>query len=460
MDYLKSFFKFLGVVIFLIGLVYGGLTGLYISSMFFFIILYLFGYTKRIEDKMNLKVNNISNIFRLVGLVFIYFSLYETDIKIYNIITAIICTLLLWLFILYLNLDKEDKKVSIDENINIIKKKYSNYKNPSITLLNDEKDVIEESKQEKNISKIFKDMKVKAKFKDSYHNIWLSSYKYEIESGTKIDSVLEIKKDLEVKLESKIEIELSENEKNIIYVKVPSGNNEEIHLKGIINKDDKELLPLGVTDYNNSYYFNLFENAPVLLIGKVGSGKTNLLHVFINGLLLKYKPTELNMILIDKKQTSFDVYEGLPHLVLPVLNNPNKVSHYLDLIIEEIDRRKMEQDNSNPIVVIIDEVFDISMDFDILKNKLSSIISEGSKHKVYLIISTSIVTEDVLTDYLYYNIKNHINFYGNSKEKYDEFVNDISSTNGLINFDNIRIKNAKIEKEEIKRITDFAKGLK
>ena len=81
-------------------------------------------------------------------------------------------------------------------------------------------------------------------------------------------------------------------------------------------------------------------------------------------------------------------------------------------------------------------------------------------YNIYLIISTSIVTEDKVTDYLYYNIKNHINFYGNSKEKYNEFVNDISGTNGLINFDNIRIKNAKIEKEEIKKITDFAKGVR
>ena len=65
------------------------------------------------------------------------------------------------------------------------------------------------------------------------------------------------------------------------------------------------------------------------------------------------------MILIDKKQTSLDIYNNIPHLALPLLNNQNKVIEYLDLINEEIERRKEEKTQTEPLVVIIDEVFDI-----------------------------------------------------------------------------------------------------
>ena len=461
MRYCKNILKFLSFMCFLMGLIYGGMNGFYICSFFIFIILYLFGITDRIEKKFGVVNNNISNVFKLIVLIFVYLSLYENNITVYNIICAIICVIILWLLILYLNLDIETKKVRIYDSSNLIKNKFDNYKIPNITLLSNKKINFEEFKDEKIICQLLSELNINVKYKEKFQNTWLNSYKFEIESGTSIDYILEIKKDLEVKLETNVEIEISGNEKNIIYIRVSRNNEDILYLRRVLeDASDERFIPLGEMDDGNIKFIDIFEKSPLLLIGNVGTGKTSFINVIINTLLLKYKPTELNMILIDKRQTGLDIYDKIPHLVLPLLNSPNKVGIYFDLIIEEIERRKEEQTNLEPLVVIIDEVFDIEEDLDILKDKLSIIIAEGIRNRVYLIISTSITTDNVLTDYLYYNIKNHIYFCGRNKEKYIEYKNDLSNTVGVINYDSNRLRTPLINKDEIKNITDYVKGLK
>ena len=91
---------------------------------------------------------------------------------------------------------------------------------------------------------------------------------------------------------------------------------------------------------------------------------------------------------------------------------------------------------------------------------MSLLITEGSKYGVYLIITTSIVTEDEITDYLYYNIKNHIYFYGRNIEKYNKYTQKISNATGIINYNNKRLRTPKIDKVELKNIVDYVKGLK
>ena len=175
--------------------------------------------------------------------------------------------------------------------------------------------------------------------------------------------------------------------------------------------------------------------------------------------MLEYKPDELSFILIDKHQTGLDIYEKLPHLVLPLLNNPELVLDYLKSINEEINLRKEKDEEYEPLIVIIDEIFDINASDDEIWELLEPILLYGNKVNIHTIISTSITSKSPLLDKIYNVIKNKIYFYGSAPTDYVNYKNDLNKLPGLINYNDIRIRTPKLEDEEIKRIVNNAKGI-
>ena len=458
----KSILGIIGFMLFLMGVIYGDFAGAYLSTAAIFIMLYAFNVVKMIERKSHIKLNLPSNLLLLGSLIFIYLSFYETNITIYNVIMATCCTILLWLFIFYLNIPTEI--LNIEQNIQKIKSKYNNYKMPPLKLLNQKPVTYNNENNRKEIDTFLKDFKIKAKFVKEIQNSWLYTYKYEIATGTKIDSILELQQDLELKLQTKTEIDISNTEKNIINIKVSRNKASNYTLGNTLPfRKDQLIVPLGEDDEGNKREINIEQSSPILLLGEVETGKTNLLNVIINTMILNYTPQQLNLILIDKHQTGLDCYQNLPQLVLPLLNNPNRVTEYLDSISKEIERRLQTTEKHTPIVIIIDEVFDINGNIEEIKEKLEQIILLGKKVGIYLIVSTSIMNKTPLMDYLDQKIDTKIYFYGRNKEEYNPYQNTITSLNGIINYtierQNIRIRTPKITDKEIDDIVKNAKGL-
>ncbi len=453
----------LGVVsfmMFLMGIIYGDLMGAYISIGSIFLMLCFFSVPKILGKKYNIEINTPSEILLLASVIFIYLSFFEKNINIYNIIMSTCCTILFWLFIFYLNIKDYDYKLGIKENIEKNKALYKDYKVPPKTLLNTHDEKINKEHYENKINSFFKSFKLKIKYKSQYQNSWLLTYRYQITSGTKIDDILELQKDLELKLGTKVEIEISTTESNIIYIKIPL---KKCHPYTLINckcnKNKKLEIPLGEDEEQNLVKISLTESSPLLLLGDVGTGKTNLLNIIINNCLLEYKPDELSFILIDKHQTGLDIYEKLPHLVLPLLNNPELVLDYLKSINEEINLRKEKDEEYEPLIVIIDEIFDINASDDEIWELLEPILLYGNKVNIHTIISTSITSKSPLLDKIYNVIKNKIYFYGSAPTDYVNYKNDLNKLPGLINYNDIRIRTPKLEDEEIKKIVNNTKGI-
>lgn len=462
MKIIKNILGVISFMMFLMGIVYGDMMGVYISSFAVFLMLYFFGFLNWFTKKIKIKLNLPSEFFLILSLIFIYLSFWENNITIYNVIMTICCTILFWLFIFYLNIFPDN--LNIENNLEKIKNKYQNYKNPPKTLLKKNKVVETEENYKEEIDKIFKSFNLKIKYKDEIQNSWLITYKYEIATGIKIDDILDLQQDLELALKNKIEIEVSTTEKNIIYLKVPKRtfNNYKL-INTDISKEENISFPLGETDDNNLIKMSLKESSPILVLGDTGVGKTNLLNIIINTCMLNYTPQELNFVLIDKHQTGLDIYQNIPHLAMPLLNNPDKVIDYLESINKEIERRKNKEDNT-PLIVIIDEILDINASIEEISKSLESIISYGNKVGVYLVITSSVMNKTPLLEYLYNKCKTKIYFYGRNTNEYNIYQNKITNLQGIINTkidnQNLRIRTPKIDDEEIKDIVDYSKGLK
>ena len=119
MKIFRNILKVISLIAFVILLLHGSMLSLYFCSFFFFLVLYFFKTTDKIEKKLNVRLTTKSNIYRIIGLIFIYLCLYEKDLNVYNILCAIICTTIYWLFIVYINLNikniKKNRKKNKDE---------------------------------------------------------------------------------------------------------------------------------------------------------------------------------------------------------------------------------------------------------------------------------------------------------------------------------------------------------
>lgn len=462
MKVIKGIVGVIGVMLFLMGVIYGEMLGIYLSSAAIFLMIYAFNIQKWIGKKIKIELNLPSEIFLIGSLVFIYLSLYENDITFYNLLTAISCTILFWLFIYYLNIP--ENRLNIEENIIKKKVKYVNYKIPSKSFLNQIKISYEKEEYKELIDDFFKVFKLKIKYIDDIQNSWILTYKYEITTGIRIDDILELIPDLELKLKTKVEIIISEIESNMIYIKILRNRISDYGLINcLVKKKENIFIPLGEDDEGNKISINLEDNSPLLIMGELGVGKTNFLNVIITNVLLNYNPQEIGLILIDKKQTGLDIYNNIPHLVLPLLNDPDRVLDYLDSINNEIDRRINNKGDNSKIIVIIDEIFDINAEDNELREKLEKIITLGQSNNIYLVLSSSIMYKTPLMEYLDMKINNKIYFYGKNVQEYNSYQSDMIVQRGIINYkiNNMkkRIRTPKIDAQEIRKIVNDAKGL-
>ena len=121
-----------------------------------------------------------------------------------------------------------------------------------------------------------------------------------------------------------------------------------------------------------------------IIFGATGSGKSNLLHMFINNLANTYSPKELNLALIDPKCVEFNMYNSLPHLFPSgIMESSTDIEHLFNEWIAERLKNKIK----NPLIIIIDELAELIYNKTI-KSKIISILKSGAKNNIYLIMAT------------------------------------------------------------------------
>ena len=262
--------------------------------------------------------------------------------------------------------------------------------------------------------------------------------RYEIapEIGTKVSAIVNRVDDISLGLASNVLIEGVIPGKSAIGIEVPNRNVSTVYLRELIDDDQfreaksKLTTSLGIDLTGTKVYLDVSKMPHLLIAGATGTGKSVCMNSLIVSLLYKSTPDEVKFILIDPKKVEFNIYDGLPHLLVPVVSDPKKAAGALNWCVTEMERRydileatgkrNLAQYNeataSDPsaeklpqIVIIIDELADLMLTArDVVETSIARIAAKARAAGMHLIIGTQRPSVDVITGTIKSNIPSRI----------------------------------------------------
>lgn len=268
--------------------------------------------------------------------------------------------------------------------------------------------------------------------------------KYEVnpDIGVKVSKIVNLHDDLALALAARdIRIEAPIPGKSAIGIEVPNSEVAQVSLREVMQPqmkpESKLLFGLGRDIAGESIASELNKMPHLLIAGATGSGKSVCVNGIITSILLRAKPHEVKMMMIDPKKVELNVYNGIPHLLAPVVTDPKKASKALKKIVSEMERRydlfsdtatrniegynehvdkvNEEEGENHPhlpyIVVLIDELADLMM---VASNEVEDAITRLAQMAraagIHLIIATQRPSVDVITGVIKANIPSRIAF--------------------------------------------------
>ena len=238
-----------------------------------------------------------------------------------------------------------------------------------------------------------------------------------------------------------VRIVLPEIYRNSVYIEIPNSEAKIVPIRELLacnvykGFDGKLPLALGLGFDNTDYVIDLKKVHDLLVAGRTGSGKTVCIQSLIISLLCKRNPDELKFVMIDPKIVGLSVYNGIPHLLMPVITDPKKAVDVLRGILKEIKRRQTlfeeksvhnidrynecvlsgSSDTASEclpeIVVIIDELADIMMaSYMEAESTICYILQKGWQSGIHMIIATQRLSTDIITGLIKANMLRRIAF--------------------------------------------------
>ena len=266
--------------------------------------------------------------------------------------------------------------------------------------------------------------------------------KYEIEPaiGVKVSKIVNLADDLALALAAKdIRIEAPIPGKSLIGIEVPNQHIRTVGYKDVLRATpahpDKPLeVPLGQDVAGSIVTADLAKMPHLLIAGATGSGKSVMINVIITSLLMRTKPTTVRLMLIDPKKVELSVYDGVPHLLAPVVTEAKRAPAALNKVLQEMERRyerfaaagvrnmgeynrKVEENPDEGltkmpyIVVIVDELADLMMVAGAeIETAIIRIGQMARAAGIHMIIATQRPSVDVITGLIKANIPSRIAF--------------------------------------------------
>ena len=323
----------------------------------------------------------------------------------------------------------------------------------------------------------------------------VTQYALEIAQGTKVSKITSLANDLALATEAptgQIRIEAPIPGRNLVGLEIPNRSLEVVSLRTMLTANtmqkakSKLTVALGLDVSGNPLVVDIAKMPHVLVAGTTGSGKSVLINAFISSLLFRASPQEVRLILIDPKRVEFTGYNGIPHLLTPVIVEPEKILSALKWAMAEMDKRYKifaergvrNIDSYNElsgfqalpyIVIFIDELADLMMFAPVeVEDAIARLAQMARATGIHLVIATQRPSVNVITGLIKANIPCRIAF--NVSSMIDSrVILDSSGAEKLLGRGDMlyippdqakptRIQGSFVSEKEIKKLVDFLKS--
>ena len=300
---------------------------------------------------------------------------------------------------------------------------------------------IEDSELTKNsefLEKILLDFGVEGKIKRISCGPVVTLYEFEPASGIKVSKIVTLADDIARNTSSVSARVATIPGKNTIGIEIPNSKRENVFLNEIIadekfyKKEIKLPIALGKSISGVPIVSDLYAMPHLLIAGTTGSGKSVCINTIILSLLYKYTPEKCNLILIDPKMLELSTYEGIPHLLCPVITESKKATAALGWAVKEMESRyklmtsvgvkNIDGYNSKHkkhmpyIVVIVDEMSDLMLiSGKEIENYIQRLSQMARAAGIHIIMATQRPSVDVITGTIKANFPTRISFQVSSK---------------------------------------------
>ncbi|WP_074598236.1 FtsK/SpoIIIE family DNA translocase [Sediminibacillus halophilus] len=344
---------------------------------------------------------------------------------------------------------KDTDEGEIAESLPMTEAENLDYKLPSMSLLAEPEYNTQQQERSqiqavvRKLEKTFQSFGVKAKVTKVHVGPAVTKYEVYPDVGVKVSKIVNLHDDLALALAAKdIRIEAPIPGKSAVGIEVPNGEVATVSLREVLEtkqaqQGSKLSFVLGRDISGDAVMAELNKMPHLLVAGATGSGKSVCINGIITSILMRAKPHEVKMMMIDPKKVELNVYNGIPHLLSPVVTDPKKASRALKKVVSEMERRyelfsdtgtrniegyneyikkhnQTEGDNQPQlpyIVVLVDELADLMM---VASNDVEDAITRLAQMAraagIHLIIATQRPSVDVITGVIKANIPSRIAF--------------------------------------------------
>ncbi|CEN82894.1 FtsK/SpoIIIE family DNA translocase [Paraclostridium sordellii] len=375
---------------------------------------------------------------------------------------------------------------------------YENYKKPSVELLNkidtktDDKSKKKVLKNASLLEKTLSDFGVEAKVNQVTVGPTITRYELQPSPGVKVSKIVNLTDDIALSLAAKsIRIEAPIPGKSAIGIEVPNEEAQMVTLREVLESDEFEkfksplAMGLGKDIAGKPIIADIGKMPHLLIAGSTGSGKSVCVNTLINSILYKANPDEVKFLLIDPKVVELANYNGIPHLLIPVVTDPKKAANALNWAVTEMNRRyklfaetsvkditsynEKSEEKLPKIVIIIDELADLMMvsasDVEDYICRLAQMARAAGMH---LIVATQRPSVDVITGVIKANIPSRIAFAVSSQTD-SRTILDMGGAEKLLGKGDmlfyplgaakpVRLQGAFISESESEKVIDYIKG--